>query len=164
EPPDDVDGAQTQQEIGRLEADVAAEAGFAAELLVDVGLRHAVEPDDVERVDLLGDAGERPLPSICLYTLEQTPPRVVVVHEVGRAAAVSDRVDRDDTAHALVVGGGGNRDAAAERPADEGDRVRVDLGNRLEEADACPHVLALLLRDEPAARALALPEAAVVER
>ena len=86
------------------------------------------------------------------------------MHEVRRAAAVSDRVDRDDATHALIVGSGGDRNASAERPADERDRVRVDLGNRLEEADARTHVLALLLRDEPAACALAPPEPAVVER
>src|SRR5438876_10938428 len=116
---DDVDRTEAKEKIGRLEADLAAEAVLAVELVVDVGLRHAVEPHNLEGVDELRDADERAPLAVGPKALEQHPPRVVVVHETGGTAAVPDRVDGDDAPDTAVVGGGGDRDSAAERPADE---------------------------------------------
>src|SRR5438105_14439288 len=114
-------------------------------------------------MDELGPAEERAARPVGGDALEQALPRRVVVHEADRARAVADGVDRGDAAYAGVVGRRGNRDPAAEGPADQRDRVGIDLRHRLQEAHGGADVLALVLRHEAAALAVAVAEAAVVE-
>src|SRR6266550_6853123 len=93
DPRDDVGRTEAKEEIGRLETGLAAEAGLAVELVVDVGLRRTVEPHDLEGMDELRDADERAPHTVGPNAIEQHPPRVVVVHEAGGTPAVPDRVD-----------------------------------------------------------------------
>src|SRR4051812_30455503 len=145
---------EREERRGRLERDLAAEARVALELIVCVHARDAVERQDVERGNELGlRAG-----AVGLDARQEAGPALRVVCGLGRAPAVSYRVQRGHRAHPRLRCGRGDYDAAAKTPADERDAGRVDLGDGRQEVHRGDRVLDLLLREEATWPALALSE------